>query len=76
METTKLHCKCMFTDDEIKDIANEMARKVAEIEEKEDEKKAVTSQLKSDLDSLSARLRSLAVKHKDGYEFRYVDCKI
>lgn len=70
------YVKFVFTEEEKRDIASEMARKVSELNQAEDEKKAVMSDLKSRIDSLSAQVNAAANKLNSGYEYRNVECEI
>ena len=65
-----------FTEDEKRDIAVEMARKVAELNQAEDDKKAVMSDLKSKIDSLTAQVNGAASKLNSGFEYRSLKCEV
>lgn len=67
--------KYYFTDNEKKDIAIEMAQKVADLQRTEDDKKAVMSDYKSQLDHIQAGINGAATKLNNGYEMRTVKCK-
>ncbi|HEA67978.1 MAG TPA: hypothetical protein ENI07_14325 [Desulfobacterales bacterium] len=70
------YVKHLFSDDEKKEIAIDLAQKVAELKQKEDDKKAILSELKSKIDSLTAMLNVAAVKLNNGYEMTTVKCKL
>jgi len=68
--------KFILTEAEKRDLATDMARKVAELNQAEDEKKAIMSDLKSKIDGLAAAVNSAATKLNNGYEYRTVSCEI
>ena len=68
--------KHTFTEDEKRDIAIEMARKVAELNQAEDDKKAVMSDLKSRIDTITAQINGAAGKLNAGFEYRTVNCEV
>ena len=70
------YIKFTFTENEKREIASEMARKVAELNSAEDERKAVASSLKSRIDSLQAQVNDAANKLNNGYEYRNVKCEV
>ena len=73
---SKEYLKHMFSDDEKKDIAIEMAQKVAELNQAEDQKKAINSDLKSKIDGLQATINHAAVRLNNGYEMRSIECEV
>lgn len=68
--------KCTFTENEKKEIAIEMAQKVANLQQAEDDKKAVASDFKSQIDGIQASVNSAATKLNNGYEMRTIKCEI
>ena len=62
-----------FTEKEILEQAKKLAEANAELHRAEDNKKAVTSQLKADCDSISSRIAVLSGKINDGFEYRQVN---
>jgi len=68
--------KYEFTEEEKRDIASEMARKVNELAQAEAEKKAVNSQIKSKLDALTASIQEASHRYSNGYEMRNIKCRI
>ena len=68
--------KYVFDDDEKKEIAAEMAQNVGELNQAEDDKKAIMSDLKSKIDGLGAMINSAATKLTNGYEMRNIKCKV
>lgn len=74
-ETTKEHCKYEFTEDEKKEISQKMALKVTELNQAENDKKAIMSDLKSRIDGLDAEISNAATKINNGYEMRFMDCE-
>ncbi len=59
-----------FTPNETIEIARKMAESSRELAQAEDEKKAVTSQLKAKVDGISARVTEYAGKINAGFEYR------
>jgi len=76
MKTTKEYVKYQFSEDELKDLSNSMARKVSEKNEVEDQKKSVNSDFKAKIDGADAEINGLARKVQDKYEMRYMECEI
>ena len=68
--------KHTFTADEKQAIAMEMAQKVSELQKTEDNKKAVMSDYKSQIDSFQASVNLAAIKLTNGYEMRAIQCEI
>ena len=68
--------KHVFDEEERRDIAVEMARKVSELNQAEDDKKAVMSDLKSKIDGLQAQVNGAASKLNSGFEYRQLKCEI
>jgi len=75
-ETEKVMCKYQFNEVEKQEIASEMAQNVAELNQAEDDKKAIMSDLKSKIDGISAHVNGAATKLNNGYEMRYIECEI
>jgi uncharacterized protein YukE len=68
--------KHVFSDEEKRALASQLAEKVSSLQRAEDEKKAVSSQYKSQIDALQAALNGLASKINNGYEFRETSCSV
>jgi hypothetical protein len=66
--------KCTLTAAEIEAGGRDLARKIGTLAQLEDNKKAATSQYKSEIDRVSAEIRSLGLKVANGYEFRELTC--
>jgi hypothetical protein len=75
-EITKELVKYIFSEDELKEISQEMARKINEQTHLEDELKAVKSGYKSQIDATAAAINSAATKTNNGYEMRNVECEL
>ena len=73
---TKEHLKCELTEAEIKQLGYDLARKYSEITDLEENKKAVSSDFKSQIDAATALASSMSRKIQNGYEFRDVECEI
>ena len=65
-----------FTEDEKKKIAEDMARKLTQLRQKQDDKKAIAAELKGEIDSLQAEIALAATRFNNGYEMRDVKCKV
>ena len=70
------YIKHIFTEEEKREISISMAQKVAELQAVEDSKKAIMSDLKSQIDSLQATVNSAATKINNGYEMQNVKCRV
>lgn len=65
-----------FTDGEIKEFSQELARCTSEKINIENEKAAVMSQYKAKIDTKAADAERLAGQINTGREYRYIDCEI
>lgn len=74
-QNTTRFLKYEFTEEEGRDLSNEMARKVTEAEDLEDQKKAVVSEFSSKINLARAEANSKAKKITSGFEMRQIDCK-
>ena len=68
--------KYLFTDEEKKEIAAEMAQKIVNLQQAEDDKKAITSDYKSQIDGIQAGINLTATKLTTGYEMRSTKCQV
>ena len=68
--------KRTFTENERKEIAIEMAQKVSELQQAEDNKKAIASDFKSQIDSIQAGINGAATKLNNNYEMRTIKCEV
>jgi hypothetical protein len=68
--------KYTFTDEEKKEIAAEMAQKIVTLQQAEDDKKAVMSDFKSQIDGIQAGINAAATKMNNGYEMRSTKCQV
>ena len=68
--------KYTFTDEEKKEIASEMAQKIVNLQQAEDDKKAIMSDYKSQIDGIQAGINSAATKLTAGYEMRSTKCQV
>ena len=69
------YLKYKFSDDELKELAQRIARGVQQKKSKEDEKKAVMAQFKSLIDSLAAEIGDDSQRLTNGYEMRNTECE-
>ena len=70
------YCKYILSEDEKKEIALTMAQKVSEVNQKEADKKSVTSDFTSQINSLTAEVNRSATLLTNGYEMRTIKCEI
>jgi uncharacterized coiled-coil DUF342 family protein len=75
-KTTKELLKYFFSEEEKRELAQEMAEKVTEKQSAEDEKKAIMSDFKSRLDGLDAQINGAANKIRSGFEMRQIECEV
>ena len=75
-EIKKESCKYQFTAEEKAELASALAQGVAELREKEDDKKAVMSDFKAAIDTLSAQTHGIAGKLNNGFEMRQIECEV
>ena len=68
--------KYHFTEKEIQEIASEMAQKIVNLQQAEDDKKAIMSDYKSQIDGIQAGINSSATKMTSGYEMRSTKCQV
>ena len=75
-EFTNMTCKVDFTEQELSEMSNEMARKIGELRDREDSAKSVAAQFKAEIKALSGDVEQLAVKVRNKFEYRPVRCQI
>ncbi len=68
--------KYEFDETEKKEMSVEMARKMSELQLKQDTKKAVMSDFTGQINGLDADLKDIASKLNTGYEYRNVKCEV
>lgn len=68
-------CKYTFNKRELHEIATELADGVAKVAALEDQKKAIASQMKSEIEGTQAKVNGNAEKLRSGYEMRSLDCE-
>jgi hypothetical protein len=73
---TEMQLRVEFTHPEIVNLARRQAEAYGELSRAEEEKKAVTSQLKAKCDGLASKISELAGKITAGFEYRTVPCEI
>ena len=74
-EKTTEFLKYEFSPDEVKEMSIDMAQKTITAKNLEEQKKAVDSDFKSQIDAAKLEANSLARKIRDGHEYRNIDCK-
>lgn len=68
--------KYLFTDEEKKEIAADMAQKIVILQQTEDDLKAIKSDYKSQIDGVQAGINSAATKLTASYEMRSTKCEV
>lgn len=74
--TGREYLKYEFSEAELLEIGKQLGRSSQELETLEDNKKAVTSQLKAQIDGKQAEVSGLSNKMNSGCEYRYIDTRI
>lgn len=69
-------CRYVFTEEEKRQIAGDLANGVADIQRLEDQKKSVMSQLKSEIDAKQGQVNLFAEHLRSGFEMRSIDCEV
>lgn len=69
-------CKYIFTEEEKRQIAADLANGVADIQRLDDQKKSVMSQLKSEADAKQGQVNLFAEHLRSGFEMRSIDCEV
>lgn len=72
-ETTEF-LRYHFTEEEKKDLAQEMAQNVIKARDLEEQKKATTSQFASQINEAIAKSNSAAQRLESGFEMRTIEC--
>ena len=65
-----------FTEEEMKDMANDLAVKHIKKGQLEDKKRSVTSQIKAEIDGVDAELNQLASNIRNKSEYRQIKCTV
>jgi len=73
---TEMQLRVVYTRDEIVALAQKMVEAHAEGNRAEEDKKAVTAQLKAKCESIAARTSELSAKIASGFEYRVTPCEI
>lgn len=77
VKTDKLNkmLKCMLTDEQVKQSAEEMARAYDDLKAMEEEEKSVKEQFKSRRSEIETRIGFNQRRVRDKYEHRQVECE-
>ena len=70
------YCKYEFDENEIRDMAAEMAQNIARAESVDAELKTIKAQFKADLETLTRGIQATAEKMNSGYEMRNIKCEV
>jgi hypothetical protein len=66
--------KYRFTPEELAELAQKMSEGIKDVEDAESRKKAITSQLKAEVEAASSNVRNISGKFRDGFEYRDTEC--
>ncbi len=72
----EIHLRCDFTEKQLLDLARRSADLQNDLEQAEETKKNITSQLKGKVDAIAAQIGETAAKIRSGYEIKPVVCEI
>jgi peptidoglycan hydrolase CwlO-like protein len=72
VEKTQEYLKCEFTQKEVEIFADDLSRKIGELDLKKMSKKDVVKSIDAEIAKTEVEISSLATKVKDRYEFRMV----
>lgn len=70
------YLKYTFSEPELKELAQRIARGIQQKKSKEDEKKAVMAQFKSVIDALTSEIGDDSQRLTNGYEMRNTECEM
>jgi hypothetical protein len=70
----KMFAKHTFTKQELEGFYKDLAKSIADLRKKENEKSALVAQLGADIKKLEGETESLATKVQNGYEHKNMDC--
>lgn len=76
MEKELKYIKYVFTEEEKKEVASELARLLSERDSLEAKKKEVASQMKADIETLTGKISGLSRDYNQGYRFKNHPCLI
>ena len=65
-----------FTIEQVREYADELSRKISELEQKQLDKKDIMKSIAAGIAKIESEISSLATKVKDKYEFRMVSCEV
>lgn len=71
-----MSCKCEFTQEELHEKVEELAKKIDEKESIEDHKKEIVAQLNADIKAIDNRVKVLGTHLRNKYEFRMIKCEV
>ena len=72
----KIEVKHTSNHDELLEISKETAKKIRELKELEDEKKAINSQFKAKIDMVQADINLHSQWTNNGYKYKMVTCNV
>ncbi len=72
----EIHLRCDFSEKQLLELARKSADLQNDLEQAEETKKNITSQLKGKVDAISAQIGETAAKIRSGYEIKPVVCEL
>jgi hypothetical protein len=76
MEKSTEFIKHVFTEEEKREIASELAQKVTEMKSVEEQAKAVATSFKGQVDEIKAKVNNCSTKYNNGFEMQNVKCDV
>ena len=74
LKKTTRSLKCILTEQELKQVAEQMAQTYTDLQSEEDGLKSVTAQFKARIAGMEANISLYANKIQNKFEFRMIDC--
>ena len=74
--TEETSLKHLFSEEEMREIASDLAADIGKKKAIEDELKSLKSEYKSKLDVLEAKIAQNGNRYRSGHEHRYVECEV
>ena len=73
-EIKSMHIKYVFTDEEKKELAGNLAQKISEKDSLELQKKEVASRITSEINTVNANIVRISEDYRQGYTWKNHDC--
>ena len=76
METKTKYIKHVFSEDEKRDLATDLAQKIMSKNSLELKKKEVAAQIKAEIDATESLISKLSTHYNQGYTFMDIKCRV